>query len=158
MTWIKNAPKKCFSQKTILPIENLPKSIVFLAKLFWAHFLLKSYSTFLKSVWKDEFFDTPFVLIKEKKFSSHNTVGSVYFMNHKVQNGSNHSIFRKTVFYKQVLEFHRHSQFVWRTSGRQNHLPLICSSSPRSHSVYLEFIFIACQMLPVSVKSSTENT
>jgi hypothetical protein len=32
-------------------------------------------------------------------------------MNQKVKNASNHSIFRKTVFYKQVLEFHRPSNF-----------------------------------------------
>jgi hypothetical protein len=37
------------------------------------------YGTFLKSVRKDGFFDTPFDLIKEKKFSSHIRV-SVYFL------------------------------------------------------------------------------
>jgi hypothetical protein len=42
-----------------------------------------------------------------------------------VQNGSNHSIFRKIVFYKQVLEFHRPSKFVCQTSGRQNHWSLL---------------------------------
>jgi hypothetical protein len=42
-----------------------------------------------------------------------------------VQNGSNHSIFWKTVFYKQILEFHRPSKFLCQTSGRQNHLSLL---------------------------------
>jgi hypothetical protein len=37
MTLVKSAPKKSFNQKTILPIENLPKSpknIGFLGKTF----------------------------------------------------------------------------------------------------------------------------
>jgi hypothetical protein len=81
--------------------------------------------TFLKSVWKDGFFDTPFDLIKEKKISSHSRV-SVYFLwTKKPKNGSNHSIFRKTVFYKQVFEFHRPSKFLCQTSGRQIHWSLV---------------------------------
>jgi hypothetical protein len=37
MTLVKSAPKKSFSQKTILPIENLPKAqkIGFLGKFFF---------------------------------------------------------------------------------------------------------------------------
>jgi hypothetical protein len=45
MTLVKSAPKKSFSQKTILPIENLPKSLkirFFGKNLFWVHFLLRS--------------------------------------------------------------------------------------------------------------------
>ena len=48
--------------------------------------------------------NTPFDLIKEKNFSSHSRV-SVYFLwtkKPKAWHGSNHSIFRKMVFYKQV--------------------------------------------------------
>ncbi len=81
--------------------------------------------TFLKSVWKDGFFDTPFDLIKEKKFSCDSWV-SVYFLwTKKHKYGSNHSIFRKMVFYKQVLKFHCPSKFVCQTYGLQNHWSLL---------------------------------
>jgi hypothetical protein len=35
LTFVKSEPKKSFSQKTILPIENLPKKIGFLGKNFF---------------------------------------------------------------------------------------------------------------------------
>jgi hypothetical protein len=52
MTLVKSAPKKSFSQKTILPIENLPspKKSVFWAKLFLGAFFTQVIYTFLKSV------------------------------------------------------------------------------------------------------------
>jgi hypothetical protein len=53
----------------------------------------------------------------------------VLSMNFKVQNASNHSIVRKTVFHKQVLDFHRSSKIVCQTSGRQNHRSLLRSIS-----------------------------
>jgi hypothetical protein len=56
-------------------------------------------------------------------------------MNYKVQNGSNHSIFWKTVFYKQVLEFHGPSEFLCQTSGRQNHLSLLCMGDKYSEEM-----------------------
>jgi hypothetical protein len=69
MTLVKSASKKSFSQKTILPIES-PKKSVFWAKLFLVALFTKVICTFLKSVRKDGFFDAPFDLFKEKKFSS----------------------------------------------------------------------------------------
>jgi hypothetical protein len=54
---------------------------------------------------KRRIFYTPFAIFEEKKFSS--------LKRHKeylqVKNRRNRLIFRKTVFYKQVLDFHRHS-------------------------------------------------
>ncbi len=44
--------------------------IVFWLKFFWVALFTKVICTFLKSVWKHGFFDTPFDLFKEKKFSS----------------------------------------------------------------------------------------
>jgi hypothetical protein len=49
MTLVKKAPKKSFSQKTILPIDILKKS-VFGAKLFLGALFTKVIGTFLKSV------------------------------------------------------------------------------------------------------------
>jgi hypothetical protein len=49
-------------------------------------------------------------------------------MNEKAQNGSNssnHSIFRKMFFYKQVSEFHCPSKILCQTSERQNHWSLL---------------------------------
>ena len=42
LTFVKSAPKKSFSQKTILPIENR----FFGQNFFWVHFLLRSYVHF----------------------------------------------------------------------------------------------------------------
>ncbi len=50
-----------------------------MGKTFFGCLFTKVICTFLKSVWKDGFFDTPFDLIKEKKFSSHSRV-SVFFL------------------------------------------------------------------------------
>jgi hypothetical protein len=67
------------------------------------------------------------------------------WLNQKVQNGSSHSMFRKMVIFKQVLDFHRPSKTLCRTSMRQNHWSLVLreetlnsplhiySSSPRRH-------------------------
>jgi hypothetical protein len=72
------------------------KKSVFRAKLFLGEHFTKVICTFLKSVWKDGFFDIPFDLIKEKQFSSHNRVSVDFWWTKKSKNGSNHSIFRKT--------------------------------------------------------------
>ncbi len=59
--------KKVFAQKT--KFFSIGK-IVFWAKTFLGAHFTKVICTFLKPVRKDGFFDTPFDLIKEKKFSS----------------------------------------------------------------------------------------
>ncbi len=84
MTLVKSAPKKSFSQKNYFTNWKSHKKIGFWAKLFLGALYTKVICTFLKSVWlwKDGFFDTPFDLIKEKKFSSHGMV-SVYFLSTK---------------------------------------------------------------------------
>jgi hypothetical protein len=50
MTFVKSAPKKSFSQKTILPIEKVLKISVFWAKLFLGALFTKIICTLLKSV------------------------------------------------------------------------------------------------------------
>jgi hypothetical protein len=52
------------------------------------------YSTFLKSVRKDGFFDAPFDLFKEKKFSSLRRDNELFSELKKVKNGRNRSKFR----------------------------------------------------------------
>jgi hypothetical protein len=72
LTVVKSAPKKLFCQK-----------ICFLGKtFFWGCiFELGPMYTFLKSVWKEGFFDTPFDLFKEKKISySYHSRVNVYFL------------------------------------------------------------------------------
>ncbi len=69
MTLVKSAPKKVLAKKLFhqLKIRLSPKKIGFLGK------------TFFEISMKRRIFDTPFDLIKEKKFSSHIRV-SVYFL------------------------------------------------------------------------------
>ncbi len=119
-------PKKVLAKKLFyqLKICLSPKKSVFWAKLFLGALFTKVICTFLKSVWKDGFFDTPFDLIKEKKFSSHNYRASVYFLWTKKPKMEETNQYRKMVFYKQVLEFHCPSKFLWHKSGRQNHWSL----------------------------------
>jgi hypothetical protein len=73
MTSVTSAPKKSFAQKTDFFIDFCKFSIgkiVFWLKLVLGALLTKVICTFLKSVRKDGFFDAPFDLFKEKKFSS----------------------------------------------------------------------------------------
>ncbi len=77
---------------------------------FWLHFLPRSDVHFWSHYEKTDFFIR--YLIYSKATSFHLIVGSMSTVLFKctVQNGSNHLIFRKTVFYKQFLDFHRPSQ------------------------------------------------
>ncbi len=77
MTFGKSAPKKVLAKKPFyqLKICEVLRKICFWATLFLGALFTKVICTFLKSVWKDVFFDTPFDLIKEKSF--HFIVGSV---------------------------------------------------------------------------------
>jgi hypothetical protein len=65
MTLVKSAPKKNFAEKTDFQLIKQ-----FLANTFFGALFTKVICTFVKSVRKDGFFDAPFDLIKEKKFSS----------------------------------------------------------------------------------------
>ncbi len=56
-----------------------PKNLVFGPKTFLGALFTKDEFTFLKSVIKDIYFDTPFDLFKEMKFSSQRRV-IVYFL------------------------------------------------------------------------------
>ncbi len=72
MTLVKSAPKKVLPKKPIF-LGLLGKfsigKIVFWLKLFLGALFTKVICTFFKSARKDEFFDAPFDLFKEKKFS-----------------------------------------------------------------------------------------
>ncbi len=115
--------KKLFYQKFALVLKNS----VFRAKLFSGALFAYGIFTFLESVWKDGFFDTPFDLIKEKSF--HLILGSVCtFYELKSPKWKQPLKISENGFYKQVLEFQFHcpSKFLCQTSGRQNHWSLLC--------------------------------
>jgi hypothetical protein len=67
MTFVKSAPKKRFAQ--ITDFFSFGKTVFWL-KLFLGALFTRVICTLLKSVKKDGFFDAPFDLFKEKKFSS----------------------------------------------------------------------------------------
>ncbi len=113
MTLVKSAPKKILPKKPIFSIGN----IVFWLKLFLGALFTKVICTFLKSVQKDGFFDAPFDLFKEKKFSSLRRDNELFKELKKVKNGRNRSNVRKTVFYKQTLDFHCPSIILCYTSN-----------------------------------------
>ncbi len=110
MTLVKNAPKKSFAQKPIFFGKNL---------FLGAHFT-KVICALLKSVWKDGFFDAPFKLFTEKKFSSLRRDNELSWELKKVKNGRNRSKFRKMVIYKQSLDFHCPSKILCHTSNLWN--------------------------------------
>ena len=93
------------------PKKLLPKKPIFWGQIFnWKNsFLAKTFfgckviCTFLKSVRKDGFFDAPFDLFKEKKFSSLRRNNELFWEPRKVKNGRNRSKIRKTIFYKQII-------------------------------------------------------
>ena len=115
-------PKKVLPKKPIF--KDLGKfsigKIVFWQKLFLGALFTKVLCTFLKSVRKDGFFDAPFDLFKEKKFSSLRRDNELFWELKKVKNGRNRSKFRKTVFYKQILDFHCPSKILCHTSKLWN--------------------------------------
>ncbi len=79
--------------------------IVFWLKLCLGALFTKVICTFLKSVRKDGFFDAHSTYSKKKIFIS--LKGQWTFLRaEKGQKWKNRSKFRKTVFYKQILDFH----------------------------------------------------
>jgi hypothetical protein len=73
------------------------------------------YGTFLKSVRKDGFFDGPFDLFKEKKFSSFKGTMN-FFKNWKGQKWKKPLKISKNGFYENILDFHCPSKIVCHTS------------------------------------------
>jgi hypothetical protein len=63
-------------------------------------------------------------------------------MNKKVQNG--------TVFYKQVLEFHRPSKFLCHKSGRQNHWSLVTAFLFPSFQASFTFALVCFSSFSIS--------
>ncbi len=120
MTLVKSASKKSFAQKTIfLGTFSIGKTVFWL-KLFWVHFLLRSYVHFWNQYEKTNFLIAPFDLFKEKKFSSLRRDNESFWRTEMVKNGRNRSILRKTVFYKQILDFYCPSKILCHTSKLWN--------------------------------------
>jgi hypothetical protein len=91
MTLVKSAAKKVLPKKPIL-LGLLGKFSI--GKIvFWLKLFTKVICTFFKSVRKDGFFDAPFDLFKEKKFSSLRRDNELFWELKKVTNGRNRSKF-----------------------------------------------------------------
>jgi hypothetical protein len=72
-------PKKVLAKKLFFQLKICPKEIGFLGKTFFGCTFYKGHMYIFEISMKKRIFDTPFDLIKEKKFSSHGRV-SVYFL------------------------------------------------------------------------------
>ncbi len=79
----------------------------------WCYPLLRYNFEIMKSVRRGGFFDAPFDLFKEKKFSS---LRRDFIENWKGQKWKKPLKFRKMVFYKQILDFHCPSKILCHTS------------------------------------------
>ena len=112
--------KKC-TQKKFCPKNRFSiGKIVFWLKLFLGALFTKVTCTFLKSVQKAGFFDAPFDIFKEKKFSSLRRDSELFWELKKVKNGRNCSKFWKTVFHKQIIDLHCPSNILCYTSNLWN--------------------------------------
>jgi hypothetical protein len=121
LTLVKVHPKKfCLKNRFFRDFAHLSiDKKVFWLKLFLGALFTKIKFTFLKSVWKDGFFDTPFAILEGKTFHLRERTMKL-FENLKVKYARNQSIFRKTFFYKQVLYFHRPFEIICHTSKLLN--------------------------------------
>ncbi len=97
-------------------VKNAHKKPIFLAKTFFGCTFSKVLCTFLKSLRKDGFFDAPFDLFKEKKFSSHRRDNELFWELKRSKMEETAKNFEKTVFYKQILDFHCPSKILCHTS------------------------------------------
>ena len=139
--------------KKVLPTNDFLRTllkfsigkIVLWLKLFSGALFTKVICTFLKSGWKDRFFDVPFDLIKEKKFSSLRRDNELFWELKKVKNGRNRSKFWKTVFYKQILDFQCPSEILCHTSNLWNFVKI---TGPYSPIKYLSGFRLSDCMLP----------
>ncbi len=93
--------------------------------LNFVHFLLRTNVHFWNQYTITDFFYAPFDLSKEKSFHLTEEPMCTFYELKKVQNASNYSLFRKTFFYEQVLDFHRSNKILCQTSERQNHWSLL---------------------------------
>ncbi len=84
------------------------------------HFLLRSFIYIFEISMKRRIFWCPIRLFKEKKFSSLRRDNKLFWELKKVKNGRNRSKFWKTVFYKQILDFHCPSKILCHTSNLWN--------------------------------------
>ncbi len=112
MTFVKSAPKKSFAKKNDFSISR----IVFWLKHFLGALFTQVICTFLKSVQKDGFFMPHSTYSKKKMF--HLFRDNELFW--ELKKGRNRSKFRKTVIYKQILEFHCPSEVLCHTSNLWN--------------------------------------
>jgi hypothetical protein len=78
----------------------------------------------------------------------------ILYMNWKVQNASNRSIFRKTDFCKQVFDFHFTSKILCQRSRRQNHWSLLCIFLCFISQFSLQTLIIICYFFIHSLEKS----
>ncbi len=109
--------KKRFCPKTdFLGIQIFQFQLTkqFLVKSFFGALFTKIKFKLLKSVWKDGFFYTEFAIFEEKSF--HLLEGTQWILLR------NRWIFRKTVFYKQPLDFHSPFKILCHITDRNHEL------------------------------------
>ena len=158
MTLVKSAPKKRFAQKTDCFRTFSLGKIIFRPKLFLCALFTKVICTFFEISTKRRIFDAPFDLLREKKFSSLRGDNELFLELKKVKNGRNHSKFRKTVFYKQILDFHCPSKILCHIEIMkfcQNHWPLAHSldNLMKGHNWVLNLEINQCLLLISYAKS-----
>jgi hypothetical protein len=97
-------PKKVLPKKPIFLglFKFSIGKIVFLAKTFLGALFTKVICTFLKSVRKDKFFDAPFDLFKEKKFSSLNETMNLFEELKRSKMEKNAQYFEKQFFLNRM--------------------------------------------------------
>jgi hypothetical protein len=122
--------KKCTHKKF--------QGLTFLGALF-----AKIKSTFLKSVEKTDFWE-PIRPIQRKKFSSHRRTKKS-----EMDATTQYMYFENGFYIQVVLDFHRLSKILCRTSGRQNHWPLL--------PVYSTCSIFSCALSPVSSFETSEK-
>ena len=129
-------PKKVLAKKLFyqLKICLSPKKICFLGKTFYGCTFYQGHMYIFEISTKRRIFWGPFDLFKEKSF---HLLGQWTFLRtKKVKNGRNHSKLRKTVFYKQILDFHCPSKILCHTSNLWNSLPF---QNFMSHFEFMKF-------------------
>ncbi len=112
-------PKKVLPKKPIFLGLSIRK-IVFWLKLFLGALFTKVTCTFLKSVRKARFFDAPFDLFKEKKFSSLRRDSELFESWKRSKMEETAKNFEKRFFINRSSDFHCPSKILCYTSNLWN--------------------------------------
>ncbi len=107
MTLVQVHPKKVLAKELFYQLK-----IGFLAKTFFGCTFYQGHMYIFEISTKRQIYWCPF---QRKKFSSLRRDTELFWELKKVKNGRNCSKCRKTVFYKQILDFHCPSKILWHT-------------------------------------------